>query len=147
MTRLRILQVFEVVLVLALLFGIVEEFRDPQWPRVVGIAVNLLWQYVTLLAIRRQKNIAQLTPREQTAVMNQQRAILKPLFIGGFSLFGVLLISVGLFLSHSYSIRTFAFVAVTASALTFCFLTFSITRLGKDRDRNLAWQQHPESSS
>ncbi|WP_263366100.1 hypothetical protein [Edaphobacter bradus] len=131
MTRLRILQAFEVVLVLALLFGIVEEFRDPQWPGVVGIAVNLLWQYVTLLAIRRQKSIAQLTPHEQTTVMNQQRAILKPLFIGGFSLFAVLMISVGLFLSHAYSIRTFAFVVVIASALAFSFLLFSFTRLRK----------------
>jgi hypothetical protein len=131
MTRLRILQAFEVLLVLALLFGIVAEFRNPQWPGVVGIAVNVLWQYVTLLAIRRQKNIAQLAPPEQTEVMNQQRAILKPLFIGCFSLFVMLMISVGLFLSHAYSIRTFAFVVVTASALTFCFLVVSFTRLQK----------------
>jgi hypothetical protein len=131
MTRLRILQAFEVFLGLSLLFGIVAEFRNPQWPNVVGIAVNLLWQYMTLLAIRKQKNIAKLAPAEQTAAMNQQRAILKPLFIGGFSLFVVLMISVGLFLSHAYSIRTFAFVAVTASTLTFCFLVFSITRLRK----------------
>jgi hypothetical protein len=131
MTRLRILQAFEVLLVLALLFGIVAEFRNPQWPWVVGIAVNVLWQYVTLLAIRRQKHIAQLAPPEQTAAMNQQRPILKPLFIGCFSLFVVLMINVGLFLSHAYSTRTFAFVVLTASALTFCFLVFSFTRLQK----------------
>jgi hypothetical protein len=131
MTRLRILQAFEVLLVLALLFGLAAEFRDPQWPMVVGIAVNIIWQYVTLLAIRRQKNIAQLAPPGQTAVMNQQRAILKPLFICGFSLFAVLMINVGLFLSHAYSIRTFASVVVTASAFTFCFLVFSFTQLRK----------------
>jgi VIT1/CCC1 family predicted Fe2+/Mn2+ transporter len=131
MTRLRILQAFEVLLVFALLFGIVAEFRNPQWPNLIGFAVNILWQYMTLSAIRRQKNIAQLAPSEQSAAMNQQRALLKPLFIGGFSLFGVLLISVGLFLTHAYSIKTFAFVSVIASALAFCFLVFSLTRLQK----------------
>jgi hypothetical protein len=125
MTRLRILQAFEVLLVLALLFGIVAEFRDPKWPRVVGIAVNVLWQYGTLLAIRRQRNTARLAPAEQTVVMNRQRAILKPLFIGCFSLFVVLMIDVGLFVSHTYTSRTFAFIAAIASALTFCFLIFN----------------------
>jgi hypothetical protein len=131
MTRLRILQAFEVLLAFGLLVGLVAEFRNPQWPRVVGIAINLLWQYMTLLAIRRQKNIAQLAPLQQAAVMNQQRATLEPLFVCGFSLFIVLLMSVGLFLSHAYSIRTFAFIAATASAITFCFLVFSFTRLQK----------------
>jgi hypothetical protein len=129
MTRLRFLQAFEIFLVLGLLFGIVAEFRNPQWQSLIGFAFNILWQYMTLSAIRRQKNIAQLSPAEQSAAMNRQRATLKPLLIGSFSLLVVLMISVWLFLLHEYSIRTFVSVSVIASALTTCFLVFSFTRL------------------
>jgi hypothetical protein len=131
MIRLRTLQAFEVFLVLSLLFGVVAEFRNPQWPSLIGFAVNILWQYMTLSAIRRLKSIAQLSPADQSAAMSRQRARLKPLFIGSFSLFAVLMISVGLFLSHAFSTRTFAFIVITTSTLTFGFLVFSFTRLQK----------------
>jgi amino acid permease len=131
MTRLRILQAFEVFLVLSFLFGIVAEFRNPQWPSLIGFAVNVLWQYMTLSAIRKQKKIMQLTPSEQTAVMNQQQVILKPLLISSFLIFVVLAINVGLVVSNTYSTRTFGFVVLTATVVAVCYLVFSFTRLQK----------------
>jgi hypothetical protein len=131
MIRLRSLQAFEALLVLALLFGIVEEVRNPEWPRLVGIAVNILWQYVTILAIRKQRSVAQLAPAEQVVVLSRQRALLRPLFVCCLSLFFVLFADVGLFVSGKYSIRTLAFIAAISSALTFCFLVFSFSRLRK----------------
>jgi len=133
--RRRVLIVFEAMLLFGLLGGLLS-LIDGQVPHVVAfsaIAINLLLQTAIITALRKQKRVEQLSPAEKTVVINRQREILKVTFIGAFSLFVVLMVNVGLFISHTYSIRTFAFVVLVAAALTFVFLMVRITQLNRSQ--------------
>lgn len=126
-----LVQIFEAVLVIALIRGLFA-LRDPNLPRVpliVGIAINLCFQWLMITALRRQKTIEKLSPAKQTAISNRQRGVMRVLFVGCSFLFVALTVNVGLFISHMYSIRAFAFVAIVAAAFTFAFLTFRFTQL------------------
>ena len=125
------LQIFEGLLVIGLVAGL-SQFRDPSVPRlplVIGLIVNLCFQAAIITGLRKQKRGGQLSPAERNDVSNRQGAMLKVLLIGSSFLFVALMVNVGLFVSHTYSIRTFAFVTLVAAVLTFVFLTFRFTRL------------------
>jgi len=133
--RRLLLQIFEGFLVLGLL-RVLLLLRYPNVSRIallVGIAINLLFQAVVITALRKQKRVEQLLPAERDQVNNRQRAMLRLLFIGSSCLFVALMVNVGLFVAHMYSIRTFAFVVLAAAALTFVFLTVRITQLNRSQ--------------
>jgi NADH:ubiquinone oxidoreductase subunit 3 (subunit A) len=129
------LQIFEGLLVIGLLAGLLS-FRDPDVPRIAllgGLAVNLLLQAAVITALRKQKRVEQLQAAERDRVANRQHAMLRVMFIGCSFLFVALVVDVGLFVSHTYSARTFAFVALVAAASTFIFLTFRFARLQRSQ--------------
>jgi hypothetical protein len=131
--RRPVLIVFEAMLLFGLLGGLLS-LRDAQVPHIVtfaAIAINLLLQTATIFALRKQKRNEQLPAAEKTVVINRQRTILKATFIGAASLFLVLMVNVGLFVSHTYSIRTFAFIVLVAAFLFFVFLTVRFTQLNR----------------
>jgi NADH:ubiquinone oxidoreductase subunit 3 (subunit A) len=129
------LQIFEGLLVIGLLAGLLS-FRDPNVPRIAllcGTAVNLLLQAAVITALRKQKRVKQLPAAERNRVTSRQHAMLRVMFIGCSFLFVALMADMGLFVSHTYSARTFAFVALVAAASTFVFLTFRFARLQKSQ--------------
>jgi hypothetical protein len=126
-----LMQILEGVLVLAL-FRALFTLREPNVPRIpfiIGITMNLSLQWLMITALRKQKNIERLSSAERNNVSNRQRAMLKPLLLGCFSLFIILMVNVALFVSHTYSARPFAFVTVIAAALTFVFLVVRFAQL------------------
>ncbi len=127
------MQILEGVLVLGL-FRALFILRDPNVPHIpliIGITMNLSFQWLLITALRKQKTNQKLSPAEQTVIINRQRGAMRILFIGAFSLFVVLMVDMGLLMSHIYSIRAFAFVALIAAALTFTFLTLRFSQLKK----------------
>ena len=127
------LWIYEALLVLGFLRGLYA-FGEPDFPHsaiCVGLAINLFLQYVIIKAIRR-KPIDQLPPAEQAMAKTRQKAMLKTIFTGAITLAVVMLINVGLFIKHVYSVRTFAFVELVAAALLFCFFVVSFRRLQKE---------------
>jgi hypothetical protein len=129
------LQIFEGLLVIALIAGL-SQFRDPNLPRLplfTGLIINLCFQAGIIAALRKQKRVEQLSPVERNQVANRQRAVLKVMLIGCSFLFVALTADVGLFISHVYSARTFAFVALIAAVFAFVFLTIRFTRLQRSQ--------------
>ncbi|HEY5328618.1 MAG TPA: hypothetical protein VIJ79_01940 [Acidobacteriaceae bacterium] len=127
------LWIYEALLVLGFLRALYA-FGEPDFPRsaiYVGLAINLFLQYVIIKAIRR-KPIDQLPPAEEAMAKTRQKAMMKTIFTGAATLAVVMLINVGLFIKHVYSVRTFAFVELVAAALLFCFFVVSFRRLQKE---------------
>jgi hypothetical protein len=126
------LWIYEVLLVIGFVRGLFM-FGETDMPRIVlccGLVLNLLLQYGVIKAIRT-KPIEQLPPTQQARVKTRQKAMMKIIFTGSGALAVVMLINVGLFIKHMYSIRTFAFVQLVAAAFFFCYFVVSVTRLKK----------------
>lgn len=132
-----LIQISEGLLVIGLLLGLLS-LRDPNVPRIpliIGITVNLCLQAAMIKALRKQKSIEQLSPAERNEANQGQRALLKPLFIASSFLSVVLMVDVGLFISHTYSARVFAIIALVAMVLSFAFLTHRFSQLKKSQAR------------
>jgi hypothetical protein len=130
--RKSFLWIYEALLVIGFLRGLFM-FGEPDKPRIaicVGLAINLLFQYTIIKAIR-SKPIDQLPPDEQVIAKARQKAMMKIIFTGTGALAVEMLINVGLLIKHVYSVRTFAFVQLTATALFFWYFVVGFTRLQK----------------
>ena len=132
-SRKLFLQAFEVLLVIAMLRGLsmLLNHSVPRLPVIVGLAINLFFQWVIITALRRTQDMPQQSPADQDMLRARQKAFAKLVLLGSAAYGAVLFADVFLLMSHKASTRGFAFVAIAAAAVFCCYLILSINQLKK----------------
>jgi hypothetical protein len=127
------LLIFEGLLLLGLLRGLLwlGNPNIPRLPLFIGIAINLFIQACIVTAFRKQKNAESLSPEDQSVSQNRQRLVMKTVAMGAGIYAALLMANVALFISHKYSARIFASVALAEMISMFLFLFIRLTKVQK----------------